>query len=69
MIPRPPKTNQSGSSAASVVYKRQVIGERRSANRDDDPARGRRSAPERARREWRDAFLSFIHISAPTRPY
>ena len=45
-------------NAGTADEAHRVIGELRSANRDDDPARGRRSAPERARREWRDAFLT-----------
>ena len=68
MIRRPPRSTQSGSSAASDVYKRQALAEAR--------RRGARLPPEaELRRQVLDALiderviitLSLIHISEPTR--
>ena len=70
MIRRPPRSTQSSSSAASDVYKRQVL------IVEDTPAeadalRGflERYAAEKGLELGIEVLLSLIHISEPTRPY
>ena len=70
MIRRPPRSTLDRSSAASDVYKRQVLaGDRSPGDRRGD----RRGLVDRwpgvfgGHRRWQG--LSLIHISEPTRPY
>ena len=69
MIRRPPRSTQSRSSAASDVYKRQVVAAQRAVDFVEHP---------KSAAVWALAFpvagaarqhLSLIHISEPTRPY
>ena len=70
MIRRPPRSTQSRSSAASDVYKRQLLGEMEHVLGGEvlavlaDPVVG--AAVEI---EVPFAVLSLMHISEPTRPY
>ena len=69
MIRRPPRSTLDRSSAASDVYKRQVVAH---AWAIDEVEVGR--VEQREIREDRvgnreDQVLSLIHISEPTRPY
>ena len=82
MIRRPPRSTLDRSSAASDVYKRQVVFLVDGLVADHGPAGGlhhldveavfRIEAERRGhddRRRAGDRYLSLIHISEPTRPY
>ena len=69
MIRRPPRSTLDRSSAASDVYKRQMIGE---AERIDADGKGRvvfEEVDDLIGEQISVVLLSLIHISEPTRPY
>ena len=69
MIRRPPRSTLDRSSAASDVYKRQVVAlDLAAAGRGVDHGAMQGARPRNDGRRG-DLDLSLIHISEPTRPY
>ena len=69
MIRRPPRSTQSRSSAASDVYKRQLLVDAGQAADDLVVVAAGLEIGRRAPQETAGHHLSLIHISEPTRPY
>ena len=70
MIRRPPRSTQSRSSAASDVYKRQLLADNivKGKMKVDDPISKYLPASVKVP-TYKGGGLSLIHISEPTRPY
>ena len=69
MIRRPPRSTLDRSSAASDVYKRQVLESPEVEIYEGDKAVMRRYEFFRYTGPLNEEDLSLIHISEPTRPY